>query len=534
MKFCAPSILLVTLLLSGLLTGCATSRPVNPTADYDVIVVGGGLGGLSAATHLAVGGLDVLLLEQHHKVGGCASSFSRGEFRFDVSLEAMAGGAPGSTIGDLIDKAGIRDDIELITIPNLFRCVLPGIDFTMPASYDGAIAALSQEFPEESDNIEAFLARAHRVHMDILQMQEHYRNGPLGSIGLMAGFPFYQFNLITCIASTLQEVLDEHFENEQLKAILAQFWFYLGPPPDSVWAPIFMLVNDSYLSEGAFHIRGSSQALSNAYEARIRELGGEVRTGARVQAIGLDQGEVHSVTIDSGETFTTRYVVSNADPYQTYFELIGEEHTPPRTAKTIRGMRPSNSFVGVYLGLDVEASHWGIEDHEIFVNTSLDCTAMFDAMMASDFDQGMLSATFYSNLGDDFYAPPGKSVLVLRAYSDADQWSRDPAEYEAQKQRMADQLLDVAERAITPGLRQHIVVQETITPLALWTFTLNEGGVPYGWEFTTDQSLRIPNETEIPGLFLAGAWSQPSHGFAGVQASGYQAARRILDIEGIE
>ena len=135
------------------------SRPAlaaDASDDFDVVVIGGGMGGLSAGALLSNYGFRVLLLEQHHKVGGCTTSFSRGEFNFDAALHEMLGGAPGTQLGDLLHEAGVDTKIDLIPIPELYRSIFPGIDFTMPAERDQAIEALCERWPEECPAIIAF------------------------------------------------------------------------------------------------------------------------------------------------------------------------------------------------------------------------------------------------------------------------------------------------------------------------------------------------------------------------------------------
>ena len=520
-------------LLPVILAACAAGPiPKDRDTDYDVIVIGGGMGGLSTAAHLLSKGMTVLLLEQHHKVGGCTSSFGRGDFRFDVALQEMAGGDVDSRLGELLVAAGVHDKIELIRIPELYRAVFPGLDFTCPGDFESAVAALCARWPQERDAIIAFHELMRNVALDLGELQDHFRSAPW--IGFLRGLaiPLFQWSLAKSSHDTLGEVLDAHFEDPGLKAVIAQLWFYYGPPPDRLWAPIFLLANHSYLTDGAWHVRGSSQALADAYAARIRELGGRIEVGTKAVAIPVESGGVRGVRTERGETWSSRYVVSSADPFQTFFRLVGEEHTPKWLAKKIRGMRPSNSFVGVYLGLDIDAAKfWDIDDHEVFVNSSYDAEAMYQNMMQGRYSEGVASVTFYSNLGDSFYAPPGKSVVVVHAYSDARVWSAEPAAYLLQKEAMVDQLLQLV-GPLMPGLRDHIEVCETVTPLSIQNFTMQHGGIPYGWAFTVDQWQRLANDTPIDGLYLAGSWSRPSHGVAGAQISGYQAARMILDREG--
>ena len=508
----------------------APMRPA-PQADYDAVVIGAGMGGLSAAAHLATGGLKVLVLEQHHKVGGCTSSFSRGEFHFDAALHEMAGGGPGSDLGRLLAACGVDKKIELIRIQNLYRSILPGVDFTMPADMNAAIRALSERWPAEKKGIERFHALMGRLRADATAINGMYRMSPGRKLGTMLAAPFLHPTLARYLFAPTQSILDSYFVDERLKAVVSQLWVYYGPPPSKLWAPIFMLANQTYLTDGAYQIKGSSQALADAYAARIAELGGTVRTGTRVTKVLVEEGRAQGVVTDRGETFTARYVVSNADPFQTFFALVGEDKTPKALAKRIRSMKPGVSLVGVYLGLDVPPSFWHCSDHEMFYSTSLDADENYRNMMEGRYDKAAAAVTFYTNLGDPFYSPPGKSVLVLHAYSDYKRWPKDRAAYEARKQEVGDQLIALAER-VFPGVREHVVVREMITPVSLAAFTMQYQGIPYGWDFTVRQGLRLTNDTPIEGLYLAGSWTNPGHGVGTAQISGYQAARLILDREG--
>ncbi len=503
--------------------------------DYDAIVVGAGMGGLSAGAHLSVHGMKVLVLEQNHKVGGCTTSFSRGEFNFDAALHEMAAGGPGTSLGKLIEAAGVDKKVELIRVKDLYRTVAPGVDFTYSGDYDTAVRELSEKWPEEKEGIVAFHKEMDRLHSQMRGLQTYFRAGSFKKVGLLLGAPFRQPKYIKYRNAVLQDVLDNYFQDEKLKTVISQYWVYYGPPPSKLWAPIFMLANITYLREGAWHVKGSSQELSNAYAERIQELGGTVKTGALVTKILVEDGEARGVQTADGRTYTTRYVVSNADPFQTSFKLVGEDKFPKSWSKKIRSMKPSNSLFGVYMGLDVPPSFWGVKDHEIFYNGSLDPDVNYRRMMDGEFDKGAASITFYTNLGDPFYSPKGKSVLVLHAYSKADLWPKDRKAYLKKKEDASNQLIALTENFL-PGLKDHIEVKEVITPLTLKEFTLSKGGIPYGWDFIPEQNVekRLMNDTPIDGLYLAGSWASPGHGVSTAQISGWQAASLILDREGIK
>jgi phytoene dehydrogenase-like protein len=206
---------------------------------------------------------------------------------------------------------------------------------------------------------------------------------------------------------------------------------------------------------------------------------------------------------------------------------VGKNKTPRKIIRQLENMKPSTSLAGVYLGLDVPASFWGISDYEIIYNKSWDYDQIYDSMIKGEWEDGMVSMTFYSNLPDDYYAPEGKGALVLHAYSDYDYWSDDEDKYNSQKEHMMDTLIKMAED-IMPGLSKHIIYQEGMTPKTIAHYTLNYKGAPYGMDFTVDQSDRMDIQTPVPGLYMAGSWAFPAHSVAMAQVSGYMAAKSII------
>lgn len=526
---------LLGLLLASLVccpSGCAHLRTPPPRqTDFDAIVIGAGMGGLSAAAHLANGGLKVLVLEQHHKVGGVTTSFKRGEFRFETALHEMNGAAPGGPMHQIFEELGLLKKLELIEIPVLYRSIFPGVDFTFYSDIDRSSADLIERWPAEEENIRRYYELIANVAADVEEIKGIYRQSPAGQFFTRLGVPFGQRTFFKIYRKTLEVVLADLFDDELLKAVIAQFWVYYGPPPSRLWAPIFLLANGSYQTHGAWHFKGSSQALSNAYADRIEELGGRVVTGTRVASIEVHDGFVEGVSTEYGDLFTSRYVVSSADPFQTFFKLLTEEDVSVDLQEQILEMKPSNSLLGLYLGLDKPPSFWGLEAHEIFYNTSTDADAMYESMMAGRYEEGAIAITIYSNLGDSYYAPPGKSVVVVHTYSSLGDWPENRKPYEDHKRRVGRMLLTLLEN-VMPGVAEHIEVQEMVTPRTIESFTLGFGGIPYGWDFTVDQGYdRLPNHTPIGGLYLAGAWAGPSHGVSAAQISGRRAAQLIFDAE---
>ena len=534
----SPSILIFLVLLASILGGCSLKNTPATKTDYDVIVIGAGMGGLSAAAHLAVKGQKVLVLEKHSVVGGSTSKFSRGEFVFDTALHEMAGGGPGKMdrgLYQLLKATGVDKKAQLYEVPHFYRAVFPGVDITLPPNWSGFKSELIKKWPEESQGINKFHMLCTDLFGDMMELRDLFRYGAVRGTFTKVMVPLRQRTFFKWKDRTVKDLMDECFKSEDLKAVVSQLWVYYGAPVEKQSALIFMAATESYLSDGAWHIKGTSQALADGYAARIRELGGTVKTSSLVTKIIVENGVATGVKTATGQTYSARYIVANTDPYQLAYKLLGRENVTEAYLKKLESMKPANSLFGVYLGLNIDLKERGYKDTEIFYNTYLNSTKNYEAMMKGDYTNSAVSITIYSNLDDPVYAPKGKSVVKLDAYSEISFWPADRAAYEKLKARKVDELIALAARAI-PEIAdpKNILIKEGYTPRTIERYTMNKGGVVYGFELTPDQWEKMPNTTPVSNVFITSNWTQAWHGVCSCQINGWRAARLILDREGIE
>jgi prolycopene isomerase len=492
---------------------------------YDAVVIGAGLGGLSAATFLAKNGKEVLLLERHNIPGGYATSFRRGRFEFDISLHELSGIGTEDERGSLyyyLESIGVAQKMKFLPMDHLYRVVDKDMDLTLPAGRDKAQEYLIENFPKEAQGIENFFETMQSFMNDF--------GGVLTAAAMRAEdlAPEKYPHFIKYGMKTYREVIDEFISDQALKNALSPYWGYGGLPPSKIPFQLMASIWEAFLRNPPAHIRGRCQALSNAFMESFFESGGEVRFNCGAQKIVLKDGVVSGVITDDGDEVNTTVVVSNANPLSTMIDLVGTEETPKKYLTDLNSRIIGFSTVNLYVGLDCPPEAIGVSAHENFINMSTDIDTAWEKAFTLEPPEGFLFTCY--NATDPDFSPPGTSVIVLTAASYARPWYLVPPErYVDTKNAFADEMLTVAD-GYFPGLREHIEVIEVATPITNMRYTGNPGGAIYGFEqYLSDYGmLRLRHKAPIDGLFFASAWTIPGGGYQPSITAGSLAGGRAL------
>lgn len=497
---------------------------------YDAIVVGAGLGGLAAATTMAHSGLKVLLLERHNVPGGYATSFVRGRagggppYEFEVALHELSGIGPPEARGNVyraLSHLGVADKVEFLHVPNLYRAVFPDLDLTLPVGQEAFEARLAEAFPHEAAGIRRFMKRVFdfgREYARFLRVRRRVHP---------ATVPFRFPNFVRYLPTTWGQVLDRDMRDPAARAVLSQYWGYVGLPPSRISFVYMASTLAAYVRRGAAFPKGRSQALSSAFLSTFEELGGEVRLNCGVKRITAQNGRVTGVITEGEEEIGADWIVSNADPITTCRDLIVEDQVPSSFFTKLQSSQIAASTVNVYLGVACPPEDLGLTEHEIFVNADYDFERHYQNMKAIVPPES-IAITCYNAVYPDV-SPPGTSMVVLTALGYGEPWYElPPAEYVATKNRIASTMLDLAE-GIAPGLRQHAEVVEVSTPLTNMRYAGTMGGSIYGFGQPPRDNMvwRMDYKGPLQGLYFAGAWTQPGGGFEPSMMSGMRAGRVI-------
>jgi phytoene dehydrogenase-like protein len=493
-------------------------------SNYDVIVIGAGNGGLTASASLAQKGLKVLLLERHNIPGGCATSFCRGRFEFEVALHQLSGLGTPDKPGPLrmnLDKLGIVDDLEFVEISDLYSIHMQDrFHIALKPEKELIIEELKEKFPHEKEAIDAFFELVYQYASDMIGT--FIFRDPEPSRLKYPKLYEYAFK-------NAKSVLDDYFSDPLLKCVLSVFWGYLGVSADQLAFAYLAMVLFQYIEFKPFHVKGGSQALSNAILNNFLSHGGTVKFNCGAKQILTQENTVKGVVTDHGDTIDAGYVIANISPIAAYEQLIGMEQLPESTIVEMKSRRLSTSAFTLYVGFDCEPDALGIHESTNFLMANTDISIRnHDRMNNLDVSDELMVLSCY-DISDPEFSPPGTCQTNIVTLKYGEPWLRlSPHEYLNVKYRCAESMLKRVQE-IFPEVRAHIEEIEAATPLTHMRYLGHPAGSIYGFEQQTKDSLFFQpgRYAPIQGLYFAGGWTGDC-GFEPTLNSGMAAAKSII------
>lgn len=475
--------------------------------NFDVIVVGGGLGGLTAGAKLAKEGMKVLLIEQHSQPGGCATTFRRGDYTLEVGLHEMDGLAPRDMKNRIFSDLGISGSIELVRVPEFYRFVNERLDMKIPHDAAEAALALKKSFPAEADAVDAYFSR--------LLSPQPKNAGTSENPDISVG-----------------EFLDSITANDDLKLVLLGNLGYFHDDPYSLSLAYYTIAQGSYFTGGASFIKGGSQRLSDHLAGFIRKNGGEVLLNHVVTALIADEQKLTGVEYrrrssnngDAMRAYGTEIIINSSVPGLA--ELL-PAHKGSMLRDKISDLRPGASLLTVYLGFSESPKTLGYNYYSTAVfDSSVRSMADILANNKGGFERKSFIFVDYSQI-DSGLAAGKKAVGAICCIDYLEDWENmSRLEYELKKEEVARVLIARLGKLV-PGIEKLVEYYETGTARTVKRYTLNPEGAVYGF-------ARLPGKVppELTGIYdnlhVASAWGKTGGGFSGAIYSGYLCAFNIL------
>lgn len=503
---------------------------VNTGSKYDAIVIGSGIGGLVAATQLAVKGAKVLVLEKYVIPGGSSGYYQRDGYTFDVGSSVMFGFSDKGNL-NLITQAlaAVGREMEVIPDPTTVHFHLPNnLSVQVHREYSEFINELMSKFPHEKEGILKFYGECWKIFNALNSLQLKSLEEPIYLFGQFFQKPLECLTLAYYLPQNAGDIARKYVKDPDLLSFIDAECFIVSTV-NALRTPMInagMVLCDRHFGGINYPVGGVGGIAKSLAEGLIDQ-GSEILYKANVTNIIIDQGKAVGVKISDGREFFAQTIISNATRWDTFGKLLKAENLPKEEENFQKVYVKAPSFLSIHMGVkadvlppDTDCHHFVLED---------DWTRLEEPY-------GSIFLSIPTVL-DSSLAPKRRHILHIFTTSPLEDWEGlPPKDYEAKKELIADEIIGRLEKKLFPGLKSSIVFKEVGTPKTHRRYLARDMGT-YG-----PMPRQIPkgllgmpfNTTGISGLYCVGDSCFPGQGVIAVAFSGVMCAHRVAADIGLE
>ena len=460
--------------------------------EYDVIIIGAGIGGLVCGCYLAKEGKKVLIVEKNSRVGGYCKTFKSSGYMFDAFVHSLGNLSFNGEFSEVLNDLGIKKNLCISRSDPSDIIISPNNEIKFWNDTGKLIGELSSNFSKEEKNIRFFFNEL--VYVSKMDSVVKYHN------------------------KSFERILNDTFNDAHLKKILSLIILgNLGTPPNLINAFTAIKHYRQFVVDGGYFLDNGMQALPDALMKRFENFGGKVLLSGLVKRICLHKKIACGVKLNDSREFKSSIVVSGCDARHTFLDLVGEEFLSHSIKNKMYRYSPSLSLFILCLG---------ISNH---------CLTMFpdrvNVWLMLDYNYSDMHCSHINHTNEEI-----KWIMIRANHSDntVTIYCNAPfvdVKFWKQKKRIFEKkILTILEEKY-PILARNIQAGFSFSPIDLNRWTLNSEGAAYGWASTLRQfmDLDFMRDGIIENLFLCGHWSTIAQGVSGVAVVGRRAGKLIIN-----
>lgn len=485
---------------------------MNKTKEYDIIIIGSGLGGLTVGSLMSkMKKKRVLILEQHYVAGGFTHVFKREKgFHWDVGIHYVGDLEDGHQFKTLFDFA-TEGGVRWKKMPYIYdKFVFPDFTFEAPSNEEEFVKKLKEQFPNESAAIDQYMK-------DVMIADGFFRDNIIYKHlpSILKPIKKPNANAFRLGTMSTRQYLDATFKCEEIKGLLTSQWGNYGAVPGiSSFSNHAMVVR--HFLKGGYYPIGSSKTIAKAMIPIIERNGGDVLVNHDVTEIIIKDGAAIGVRCDEKHgkkrtpvEFYAPTIVSCAGAYNTYTKLLHNGYAP-EMRKEVQKHRDGLAHCCLYIGFKESPEKLGFkgENHWIFDEYNHD--TMFADINAVVEDRMRMAFLSFPSLKDPESVAHTGEIITFISYDFFDEWKSEKwkkrgESYEELKEKISQKMLTFIEKKY-PGFRDLVDFYELSTPLSTEHFTAHHKGAIYGMCTTPDRFIKEWNHvrTPIKNLYLTG------------------------------